>query len=94
MALAAAAGSHADNREKCPFSVMTVTAEPRNIRYMWIMKREATPMTIRLHLTQQIVERLISAMSRHHRSVPAGMDRRFLADIGLSQSDLLALQVR
>ena len=51
-------------------------------------------MTIRIHQTQQIVEKLIKVVSRRHRSVPTGMDRHFFADIGLSQSDLLALQVR
>jgi hypothetical protein len=74
--------------------VTTVTAEPWNIRYTEIMKLEGTLMTIRIHQTQQIVEKLIKAVSRRHRSVPTGMDRYFLADIGLNQSDLLALQVR
>ena len=51
-------------------------------------------MTIRIHRTQQIVETLMKAVSRRHRSVPTGMDRYFLADIGLSQSDLIALHTR
>jgi hypothetical protein len=51
-------------------------------------------MTIRTHHTQQILDVLMKTFSRQHVSMPTGMDRRFLSDVGLSQSDILALQVR
>jgi hypothetical protein len=53
-----------------------------------------TPMTICIHQTQHTVETSIKPVSRNHRSVPNCMDRRFLADIGLIQIDLIVLRAR
>jgi len=50
-------------------------------------------MTIHFNRTNRIANAL-SMMSRRRFSIPADIDRRIYADIGLHQSDLIALQIR
>ena len=51
-------------------------------------------MTNHFHHTSRIANALFGATSRRRFSMPNGMDRRFFADIGFSQSDIIALHTR
>jgi hypothetical protein len=51
-------------------------------------------MTIHFHHTSRIANALLKVVSRRRCSVPAGLDRRFFTDIGLTQSDIIDLQMR
>lgn len=71
-----------------------VTAEVVEPGYTGIINREGTQMTNHFHHTSRIATALFGAASRRRFSMPNGMDRRFFADIGLSQSDIIALHTR
>ena len=71
-----------------------VTAEVVEPGYTEIVNREGSHMTIHLHHTSRIANALFGAASRRRFSLPNGMDRRFFADIGFSQSDIIALHTR
>jgi hypothetical protein len=51
-------------------------------------------MTNNFQHTSRIANMLFGATSRRRLSMPNEMDRRFFADIGFSQSDIIALHTR
>ena len=51
-------------------------------------------MAIQLHHTNRIANALFKAVSPRRVHVHSGLDRRFFADIGLSQSDIIELNIR
>jgi hypothetical protein len=61
---------------------------------MEIIKREGTPMSIHLHHSNRTTSALLRIVSRRRIPVPVKMDHRFMADIGLNQSDMIALHTR
>ena len=75
-------------------SVTAVTAEAVKPSYTRTINREGTQMTIHFHHTSRIATALFGAASRRRFSMPSGMDRRFFADIGFSQTDIIALHTR
>jgi hypothetical protein len=74
--------------------VTVVTADVVEPGYTGTIKREGTQMTIHFHHTSRIATALFGVASRRRFSMPSGMDRRFFADIGFSQSDIIALHTR
>lgn len=51
-------------------------------------------MTIRFHHTPRCTGLLLRTEPRRRLAIPSAMDRRFLADVGLSQTDIITLRTR
>jgi hypothetical protein len=51
-------------------------------------------MTIQLYYTNRIANVLFKAVSPRRVYAHSGLDHRFFADIGLNQSDIIALNIR
>ena len=80
--------------EKCFCPVTAITSQVVEPGYTRIINRERTQMTNHFHYTSRLAAALFGAASRRRFSMPSGMDRRFFADIGFSQSDIIALHTR
>lgn len=51
-------------------------------------------MTIRFHHRPRRTGLLLRTQPRHRLPIHSAMDRRFLTDIGLSQTDIMTLRTR